>query len=166
MSTIINDSPIIDSSIVDTLSLINQIREYEPAIVRIIFDYVFVPCSQDQEGKHKYIRAIPTPGTKIICEKAFFDNKNLEWVIIDKSVETIGEYAFYGCESLIHLTIDNSIKTIGGYAFEHCSNLTHLTIGNSIQTIGKYAFNRCLNLTEVNIPSHLEKIVKERNKKR
>ena len=91
------------SSIIDMQKLMKDIRDYEPAIIRIIFDYVFVPCSQDQEGKHKYIRAIPSPRTISICEKAFYGNKNLEWVIIDKTIKSIGNSAFDGCSKFIKI---------------------------------------------------------------
>ena len=151
----------IDSPIVDILSLINQIRNYEPNLMGIIFDYVFVPCSQSREGKHKYIRAIPTPGTTSICEKAFYNNNKLEWVIIDKTVESIGEAAFDECSKLTHLTIPDSVKSIGTLAFDQCSSLTRLIIPDSVKSIGKYAFSSCSSLTEASIPSHLESIVKE-----
>ena len=146
----------------DILSLVNQIRNYEPNLMGIIFDYVFVPCSQDQEGKHKYIRAFPNKnGT--INEKAFYNNNKLEWVIIDNSVKSIGNSAFAGCLSLNDVTIGNSVKSIGRSAFAGCSSLTHLTIPNSIKSIGNDAFYRCSSLREVNIPKHLETIVKDNN---
>ena len=143
----------------DTLSLVNQIRNYEPNLMGIIFDYVFVPCSQDKEGKHKYIRIIPTPRTTSICEKAFYNNNKLEWVIIDNSVKSIGNNAFDECSSLTHLTIPNSIKSIGSCAFYDCSSLNDVTIPNSIKTIGRSSFHWCSSLTTVNIPNHLVKMV-------
>ena len=36
----------------DLVSLIKQINEYEPNLVKKIFDYVFIPCSEDKEGKY------------------------------------------------------------------------------------------------------------------
>ena len=171
----------ISTSKMDTLSLIQQLRDYEPALVKKIFDYVFVPCSEDKEGKHKYIRAIPTPRTTSIGREAFLDNKNLKWVIIDDSVETIGYGAFYKCSSLTEITIPNSVENIGvvafsictslasivipnsvetiGYgAFLGCSDLTHMTIGDSMETIGSRAFAWCSNLTHLTIPNAVKTI--------
>mgnify|MGYP003315693813 CR=1 FL=1 len=129
-------SSLVDTSTVNTLSLINQLREYEPNLVKLIFDMVFVPCSQDRQGKHKYIRAMPTPGTNTICGNALYGNKILEWVIIDNSVETIGYGAFLGCSDLTHVTIGDSMETIGSRAFARCSSLNHLTNPNTVKTNG------------------------------
>ena len=100
------------TQITDILSLIQQIRDYEPNIVEIIFDYVFVPCNEVKEGKHKYIRAMPSPGTNTILE-AFYGNKTLEMIIIDDSVKTIGAYAFYECSNLTQAIIGESVEIIG-----------------------------------------------------
>lgn len=153
---------VIDSPTTDILSLINKIHDYEPDIVRIIFYYVFVHCNQDKEGKYKYIRAISTPGTTSICDNSFYCSKNLEWVIIDNSVGTIGDSAFAYCSNMTEMSIPDSVKTIGDYAFYECSSLTHLTICNSVKTIGDYAFDGCSKLTTIYIPIHLETIVKDK----
>ena len=42
------------------------IRDYEPNLVRYIMDFVFIPCREDKEGKHKYISAIPEKGSSSI----------------------------------------------------------------------------------------------------
>ena len=46
--------------------LMDCIREYEPNLVRYIMDFLFIPCSEDKEGKYEYVRALPKEGTKCI----------------------------------------------------------------------------------------------------
>ena len=144
------------TDIVDTLSLIQQLRDYEPSLVKKIFDFVFVPCSEDTEGKHKYIRAMSKHGTNTISINAFDENPALEMVIVDDSVETIGYCAFDNCSSLTHVTIGNSVKHIGNGAFNNCSSLTHVTISNSVETIGTGAFYKCSKLTQVTSPDSVK----------
>ena len=141
-----------DIQIVDLFSLIDEIRYYEPNLVRIIFYMLFTPCYEDREGKHKYIRAMPKPGTNIINEKAFFRNKNLTWVMIDNTVKTISKSAFEGCISLKKLYIPNSVENIQEYAFSNVG-LNKLIIPRSIKVIRERSFENILNLKHLIIPN-------------
>ena len=132
---------------IDTLSLVNQLRNYEPSLVKIIFDYVYIPCSQDCKGKYKYIRALPNPGMTSIGKGAFKNNETLEIVIIDDTVTSIGESAFSrGVEHYCELT-----------------NLSSIFIPNSVTNIDNLAFQLCSLLETVSIPKHLEYIITEKD---
>ena len=144
--------------VIDTLSLIQQIGDYEPNIVEIIFNYVFIPCSEDREGKCKYIYVIPKPGKTSIDSESFYTNKSLQWAIIDKSVKSIDFCAFEECSNLTHVTIPNSVEIISYCAFNECTNLTHINIPNSVELINCEAFLGCINLEKVFIPSSVKLI--------
>lgn len=143
---------------IDTLSLINKIRAYEPAIIKIIFDFTFVYCSEDKEGKYPYIWVLPAPGTKTILKDSFRTNKVLKYIIIDDSVETIEDRAFGGDCSMTDLIIGNSIKNIDFCAFNSCKKLKNLSFGKSVKVIGRSSFAWCISLTEVIIPDSVEKV--------
>lgn len=128
-----------DIQIVDLFSLIDEIRYYEPNLVRIIFYMLFIPCHENRE--EKYIRALPKPGTNIINEKAFFRNKNLTWVIIDKTVKNISKCAFKGCISSKKIYIPNSVENIEEYAFSNVG-LNKLIIPRSIKVIREISSSR------------------------
>jgi hypothetical protein len=85
-------------SIIDISKLLGNIHCYEPEIWKLIMDMVFIPCHENREGKHKYIRAFPKPGTNYIVEGSFNNNKsnNLEMVICDESVYQNRRLCFQG----------------------------------------------------------------------
>ena len=76
---------------------------------------------------------------------------NIETVVINNGVTTIGNYAFAYCNSLTSVTIGDSVTSIGDYAFEHCYSLTSVTIPDSVTSIGFSAFEYCVSLTSVTI---------------
>ena len=77
----------------------------------------------------------------------------IETVVLEHGVSSIGEHAFDGCDALKSVTIPDSVTSIGSYAFWECSNLPSVTIPNSTIAIGDFAFYGCSNLTSVIIPS-------------
>ena len=106
--------------------------------------------------------------------------KEMQELVIDDGVTSIGAGAFKGCSSLQRVTIGNSVTSIGNSAFAGCSNLKSVTlnsnalvsnaytssfnlksifgeqvteyiIGEDIISIGNYAFCDCSNLTSVSI---------------
>ena len=74
---------------------------------------------------------------------------NIENVVIDNHVTTIGNYAFYDCESLNTIKLGSRLTQIGNWAFGGCYDLTRVTFPNSVITIGSYAFCDCERLTNV-----------------
>ena len=59
----------------------------EPILIDYIMDFVFIPCSEDNNSNYEYVRAIPDKGTDTISRKAFNYNNKLKMVIIDKKVK-------------------------------------------------------------------------------
>ena len=88
-------------------------------------------------------------GVTSIGDCAFNNCDNLTSVTIPDSVTTIGEAAFFNCSSLTSVTIPNSVTTIGKEAFRYCSSLTSVTIPDSVKSIGEYAFLDCSRLTGI-----------------
>lgn len=64
----------------------------------------------------------------------------IETVIIEDDVTTIGDYAFGGCSGLTEVTFatGSMLETIGEAAFYDCTGLTTVTIPASVTSIGEY----------------------------
>ena len=84
--------------------------------------------------------------------------QNIEKIVIDSGVTSIGNSAFSSCSSLTSVTIPNSVTSIGDSAFSSCSSLTSVTIPNSVTSIGDSAFSSCSSLTSVTIPEGVTSI--------
>ena len=88
--------------------------------------------------------------TKVICNEAFFNCKNLVSIQIPNSVTAIGKWAFLGCESLTSIQIPDSVTAIGEKAFSYCKKLTSIHIPGSVTAIGKEAFG-CEDLETITV---------------
>ena len=95
-------------------------------------------------------------------EKVPWDSfkKDIQKVIIESGVTSIGNYAFSSCSSITSFTIGNSVTSIGEWAFSGCIELTSITIPNSVTSIGPWAFMGCIELTSITIPNSVTSIGK------
>jgi len=88
-----------------------------------------------------------------------FDNcKNLNSVTISNTVTSIGKLAFASCNNLNSIVIPNSITSIGFGAFEFCVNLASVTLGSGLTDIGDNAFMDCFGLISIIIPNSVTNI--------
>ena len=93
-------------------------------------------------------------------EKVPWDSlkNDIQKVIIESGVTSIGNYAFSSCSSITSFTIGNSVTSIGEWAFSGCIELTSITIPNSVTSIGKRAFEDCYSLASITIPKSVTSI--------
>ena len=105
----------------------------------------------------------------------WFENRwNVEKVVIEDGVTSIGNHAFYDCYWLETAQIPVTVTTIGEGAFMWCgiekvvipegvttianeafmsSDVTEVIIPDSVTTLGEHAFSNCSALTKVTIGS-------------
>ena len=77
----------------------------------------------------------------------------IETVVIEEGVASIGEYAFYECTSLTSVLIPSSVGSIGDDSFCGCASLTSIDIPASLTDFNPRAFSNCANLMAINIAS-------------
>ena len=97
-------------------------------------------------------------GTKVICNKAFYECQSLTSINIPDSVTSIGNSAFSSCTSLTSINIPDSVISIEDYAFCGCTSLTSINIPDSVTSIGDKTFEICHSLTSINIPNSVIKM--------
>ena len=97
-------------------------------------------------------------GTKVVCDRAFFDCRFLSNIVITDSVNCIGDGAFDNYSSLCSVVISDSVTSIGNNAFSGCSSLRSVVISDSVTSIGNNAFSGCSSLCSVVIPNGVTRI--------
>ena len=93
-----------------------------------------------------------------IAEKAFYQNENLQNVVLPKTIKDIGRDAFGNCINLNNITMPDSINSIGSSAFAGCNNLESFIIPESLTKIAEKTFYMCTSLHTINIPKNVKKI--------
>ena len=61
-------------------------------------------------------------------------------VVLENGVSSIGDYAFVCCGYLTSITIPDSVVSIGDSVFSNCISLSSITIPNSVVSIGGGGF--------------------------
>ncbi len=78
--------------------------------------------------------------------------KEINRIIIDKGVTSVGSGAFEECVNLENVTLPSGLISIGNSAFLGCSVLPGIDIPDSVTSIGERAFENCKKLAEISIP--------------
>ncbi len=95
-----------------------------------------------------------------IGNKAFYENKIVEEIILPLSVVAIGDDAFTRCVNLSKCTFTNNVSKIGARALKGCTSLTSLSLPTSLSVISEEMIQGCTNLTKVVIGSKVTIIEK------
>ena len=76
-------------------------------------------------------------GTRVICDRAFWNCSSLTSLTLPSSLQSIGDSAFEDCNSLISLTLPSSLQSIGGGAFTGCTSLRSVICNKFYKVIGQ-----------------------------
>lgn len=79
-------------------------------------------------------------------------SQEIQSVIIENGVTSIGRSAFRNCNELSHVQLSSTLETIGNSAFRACNKLSSIAIPKNIRSLEKDAFSECDNLEELEIP--------------
>ncbi|MBR3596338.1 MAG: leucine-rich repeat protein [Clostridia bacterium] len=103
-------------------------------------------------------RIIVNSGITTIGEYAFYDLEKVDTVSLPETLTDIKYYSFASCEALESIVLPASAVNLGGSVFSNCSNLSDVTLSGSLTTIPSYMFSDCSALAEINIPESVTTI--------
>ena len=110
--------------------------------------YRYIPWYSHMEEIKKAV----IDGPENIGDRAFFYARNMEEVVIGRSVKSIGEAVFTGCTSLKNIDIPSNVTKIYSSAFSGCTGITKLIIPDSVTTLGSKALEDMTSLQELTVP--------------
>ncbi len=93
-----------------------------------------------------------------LSTQAFFDCRNLDSLIVPKSISIINSEVLANCEKLSYISMPNNISSIGNKVFYGCLNLSDFKMPDSLQFIGSTAFSYCQKLENLNFSTRLNVI--------
>ncbi|MDO4731229.1 MAG: leucine-rich repeat domain-containing protein, partial [Clostridia bacterium] len=93
-----------------------------------------------------------------LVSSPFSGKSEIEAVVVEEGVTSIGTWAFYDCSNLEVVTLPSTLDNIGAKAFASCESLIMSELRSGVKTIGVDAFYDCLSLKTMTIPSTVEKI--------
>ena len=73
----------------------------------------------------------------------------IQRVVLENGVTSIGDYAFISCKNLKQITICEGVTSIGYWAFYNCGQLEELTFPASVTTVSSVAFLNCMGLKKI-----------------
>jgi len=97
-------------------------------------------------------------GVTSIGDEAFILFDYVTKITIPSSVTSIGYRAFYDWDSLESITITNGVTDIGSCAFEDCDDLKTVVLPDSVVSLGNGAFLDCQDLENVTLSNNLDYI--------
>lgn len=84
----------------------------------------------------------------------FWQNKDIESVVLPQALVKIGSGAFEECTSLTTVVLPAGLQEIGFEAFLKCEKLTGIKLPASLNQIGGMAFSECVSIKEITIPEN------------
>ncbi len=156
-----------------------NLKKIHSGLLEKIDDFSFYCCKNLLEtpsltgvkylGRYAFYSCDSLQSVSINCdisENAFCFCRNLGFLYIYDSCETIGKSSFSYCEKLHHIKFGPNVKCIDDKAFYHC-DLRTLNLPTSVMVIGEDAFaanrryDRCEgHIKELKIPASVRKIGK------
>lgn len=86
-----------------------------------------------------------------IADNAFKGNRDVERVVIEDGVRTIGASAFYNCSKLVSVTLPDSVTSIGVSAFQGCRALATVNVPAQVSAIPDFCFTYCRALSAITL---------------
>ena len=81
----------------------------------------------------------------------------IERVVLERGVNSVGAYAFYDCRRLSGISIPDTVYSFGYQSFRDCVSLTQIEIPDSVSDLGLFGFYGS-GLTSVRVPGTVSSV--------
>lgn len=109
-----------------------------------------IACEYDEDEKTLFIQSVNNTVPSITKDHTLAtDYPDVEVVIIQNGITSIGDYSFNGLTNLKTVSMPATLVSIGKGAFEGCTSLETVTIPSSVNGIAADAFKDCSELKYV-----------------
>lgn len=95
-----------------------------------------------------------------IGSRAFWDNKNIQAVILPNSIKTLENGAFEGCTYLKSINLPYGLERIEPYVFYYCEYITTPVFPGTLKYIGESAYGSTSSIGNLSFPASVEYIGK------
>ena len=141
------------STIINVADAAPWIEKFTGKVNGTFSDTPYVPLTWNYDADTKTLTfsgTAPIPSYEYPDDRPWKDYvSEVENIVINEGVTSIGINALGYCVSLTTVTIPASVTGIGMSAFCDCTGLTTITIPASVTSIGRNAFYHCESLTSV-----------------
>jgi len=93
---------------------------------------------------------------QVIGVEAFFDNQQVEYIIVPDTVTEFQKQAFSCCYALKDIDMGNGVTTIGNWVFYDNPSLKSISFPASVTTMGRGVMQHCVNLEHFGYPINWE----------
>ena len=128
----------------NNISISNN-NEYYSSVDGVLFNKTITELICYPAGKTNTEYVIPSYVT-CIRSSAFYNNSQLQTLIIPDSLTDLGDNTFSCCTSLTSINIPQSVTIIDDATFYFCSKLESILLPDKITSIGDSAFSGCSSL--------------------
>lgn len=115
-----------------------------------------VELAQYPVGNGQTSYAVPNDVVRL--QGGSFNFSFLTEIELPEGLKEIGDIAFQDCRELRFVTIPDSVESMEFGAFLHCRSLQSVSLGTGLQALPEGAFEGCEALTEIYIPEKIQEI--------
>lgn len=139
-----------------------KIIETDEFRVKAFNDETTILAFKSDEASSVVVPSVLDGSTVVrIGENAFNRKRQLEEVVVEEGVTSIGEGAFYICPALKKLILPKTLNVIERSAFNYCTSLEEVEIPENVSSLGVRAFFDCRKLKKIVVGNQVKFIGRE-----
>lgn len=117
------------------------------------FGYIFDSTNSDSANSKvvSKLTKVEIRGSENLPQDAFKGCTNLETLVLNNNIESIGDYAFSDCRNLISITLPTNLSSLGMGALSNCSKISSVNLPVNLTELKDGTFKNCTSLSLINL---------------